>query len=42
VLSTGPDGPKLVFCGRYEDAFVKVDGKWRFKKRRVVRDEVPP
>lgn len=41
VLITGKEGIKLVFCGRYDDTFVKVGGEWRFKERKVIRDELP-
>jgi SnoaL-like domain len=29
-------------CGRYVDYFVKVDGRWKVKYRRVVPDLSPP
>ena len=41
VLTTGKEGVKFYFCGRYEDALVKVGGEWRFKERKVIRDEMP-
>lgn len=39
VLITSQEGTKFAFCGRYDDTFVKVDGAWRFKERKVLRDE---
>lgn len=39
VLITTKEGSKFAFCGRYEDTFVKADGEWRFKDRKVLRDE---
>ena len=39
VLITGKEGTKLVLCGRYDDTFVKVGGAWRFKERKLLRDE---
>ena len=41
VLLTGREGTRFMFAGRYHDTFVRVAGEWRFKERKVVRDEVP-
>ena len=41
LLTTGQEGTKLLFSGRYNDKVVKVDGRWRFKERIATRD-MPP
>ncbi|MCS6924338.1 MAG: nuclear transport factor 2 family protein [Candidatus Binatia bacterium] len=41
LVTTGKEGTKIVFTGRYDDKLVKVDGKWRFKERKVTRDTPP-
>jgi 3-phenylpropionate/cinnamic acid dioxygenase small subunit len=41
VLITNKKGTTFAFCGRYDDTFVKVDGAWRFRERKVLRDERP-
>ena len=38
---TDDQGARFAWCGRYEDTFVKVGGAWRFKERKVLRDERP-
>ena len=38
----GGVGPTVLSgCGRYIDYFVKIDGHWKLKYRRVVPDQVP-
>lgn len=41
VVITSEEGAKFAFCGRYADTFVKVDGEWRIKERKVLRDSWP-
>jgi hypothetical protein len=41
LISTGKEGVKLMFTGRYDDKLVKVGGKWKFKERKVTRDTAP-
>jgi ketosteroid isomerase-like protein len=41
LITTGKDGVKVMFTGRYDDKLAKVGGKWRFKERKVTRD-MPP
>ena len=41
LLTTGKEGAKVMFSGRYDDKLVKVRGKWRFKERKVTRDTPP-
>jgi hypothetical protein len=41
LLTTGKEGAKIMFSGRYDDKLVKVGGKWRFKERKVTRDTPP-
>jgi uncharacterized protein (TIGR02246 family) len=41
LLTTGKEGVKLMFTGRYDDKLAKVSGKWRFKERKVTRDTPP-
>jgi uncharacterized protein (TIGR02246 family) len=37
----GPDGkPSVAQAGRYDDTFVREDGRWRFK-RRVASNDIP-
>jgi hypothetical protein len=36
---TGPSGGRAQTTGRYEDEFVKVDGRWRIRVRRALLDE---
>ena len=38
LITTGKEGTKLMFSGRYDDKLVKVGGKWLFKERKVARD----
>src|SRR5262249_60488613 len=40
-ITTGKEGAKIMFSGRYDDKLVKAGGKWRFKERRVTRDTPP-
>lgn len=35
---TGPPGSSHQTTGRYEDEFVKVDGRWRLRVRRALLD----
>ncbi len=35
-----PDGYRIQMSGRYEDDLVKVTGRWKFKRRRVILDEI--
>lgn len=41
LVTTGTEGTKIVFTGRYNDKLVKVNGTWRFKERKVTRDAPP-
>lgn len=41
LITTGKEGTKILFTGRYDDKLVKIDGKWRFKERKVTRDTPP-
>jgi hypothetical protein len=36
---TGPSGGRMQTTGRYEDEFVKENGRWRIKVRRALLDE---
>jgi hypothetical protein len=36
---TGPPGASSQTTGRYEDEFVKVDGRWRIRTRRALLDQ---
>ena len=36
---TGPPGGTNQTTGRYDDEFVKVDGRWRIRVRRALRDQ---
>lgn len=40
-MTTGKDGAKIMFTGRYDDKLAQVGGKWRFKERKVTRDTPP-
>lgn len=43
VLSENPKTPpKVMEQGRYNDEFVKIDGRWYFKKREVTSDSGTP
>ena len=39
-----PDGqtPKIAAMGRYEDEFVKQNGKWLISKRAIINDMSTP
>jgi len=40
-VAPGPDGkPAVAQAGRYDDALVREDGRWRFK-RRVASNDIP-
>jgi hypothetical protein len=42
VMQQAGDGPlQAVICGRYQDAFERVDGKWRFSYRDYSLHDMP-
>lgn len=42
MASNGPgDTPQVGTFGIYEDELVRVDGEWKFKKKRVLNDFLP-
>lgn len=41
VVPNGEKKPVLEHSGRYEDTFIRENGKWRFLKR-VVHNDLPP
>lgn len=41
LLTTGQEGVKVMFTGRYDDQLVKVEGTWRFREWKVTRDTPP-
>jgi ketosteroid isomerase-like protein len=39
AYNNGPEGtPKMGTFGHYEDALERIDGRWRFKRRRIVNE----
>jgi uncharacterized protein (TIGR02246 family) len=39
AYNNGPDGaPKMGTFGHYEDALERIDGRWLFKRRRIVNE----
>jgi ketosteroid isomerase-like protein len=39
AYNNGPDGaPKMGTFGHYEDELARIDGHWRFKRRRIVNE----
>ena len=36
------DRPDMVLWGEYHDRWVKVDGRWRIKERRVLEAGIEP
>ncbi len=38
LVTTGAKGAHILFTGRYEDALRRVDGQWRFARRKLHQD----
>jgi 3-phenylpropionate/cinnamic acid dioxygenase small subunit len=41
VVQNGPDGPGIGSGGAYADEMAKVDGRWRFRHRKIDRFIAP-
>ena len=42
LTSMGPKGGQIIFTARYEDDLKRIDGRWRFARRKLHQDMPPP
>ena len=42
LMTTSDKGVRVVLTGRYEDDVKRVDGRWRFARRKLHQDMPPP
>lgn len=42
LVNTTAQGVQIRFTGRYEDDLVRIDGRWRFARRKLHQDMAPP